>query len=153
MTGVHHDLITLVYSSTASEPFDDDRLGSLLAQSRRSNAAKHITGMLLYRGGRFIQVLEGADRDVRALVSTIGSDRRHTGMRVLLREPIAERRFTDWTMGYQPMSEPREPVPAGYRSTFDDLEHGDGADSALRALGELTLWFRVRSSQAGARVG
>ena len=49
----------VVYVSTASEPMDDEDLAELLAQSRERNARNDITGMLLYKDSRFIQLLEG----------------------------------------------------------------------------------------------
>ncbi len=52
-------LVSVSYVSTATEPFDDARLAELLAQSRRSNHEHDLTGMLLYRRGRFFQVLKG----------------------------------------------------------------------------------------------
>jgi Sensors of blue-light using FAD. len=42
-------LVSVSYVSTATAPFDDERLADLLAQSRRSNHAHDLTGMLLYR--------------------------------------------------------------------------------------------------------
>ncbi|GAA2082048.1 BLUF domain-containing protein [Microbacterium hatanonis] len=141
------ELLSILYSSRAAEPFDDDRLRALLAQSRENNARHDLTGMLLYRGGRFVQVLEGPESTVRELVATIGADPRHTNMRVLFEEHLEERQFAEWTMGYEPISEPREEKPAAFRDTFDDLEVGDDATATLRAVRELSLWFRVRSSR------
>ncbi|MFG6503081.1 BLUF domain-containing protein [Microbacterium sp. P05] len=139
------DMLSLVYSSTAAAPFDDQELQNLLVQARQNNSDRGLTGMLLYRGGRFVQVLEGSESDVRAVVERIDIDPRHSNMRILFEEPIAERQFADWTMGYEPISEPREEMPPGFRDTFDDLERGD-ATATLRAVRELSMWFRIRSN-------
>lgn len=139
------DLISVVYTSTASQPFRGSALEDLLATCRRLNAQRSVTGMLLYRDGRFIQILEGAPDVVDRLVETIRGDRRHHDLRVLLHDGIAERRFSDWTMGYRPLRDFSDGVPAGYRDSFDDLDEGADAETARRALAELTLWFRVRS--------
>ncbi|AUZ89011.1 hypothetical protein CVO76_16195, partial [Arthrobacter agilis] len=48
--------LSIVYSSTATRPLNDADLSALLAISRRNNARAEVTGMLLYRGGRFLQV-------------------------------------------------------------------------------------------------
>lgn len=141
-------MISIVYTSTASQPFRSSALEHLLTTCRRSNAERGVTGMLLYRDGRFIQVLEGAADVVDHLLETIRRDRRHHDLRVLLRDAITERRFGDWTMGYRPLRESAGDVPAGYRSSFDDLDAGSGTETARRALAELTLWFRVRSAPA-----
>lgn len=142
------NLLSILYSSNAAHPFDDAELSDLLAQSRESNRTGNLTGMLLYRAGRFIQVLEGPEDEVRALVTTIQNDPRHTGMRVLIEEPIAERQFADWTMGYEPISALSEDVPDGFRNTFDDLERAGDATATARAARELSLWFRVRAKRA-----
>lgn len=142
-------LISVVYSSTAVASFDDQALTELLTQCRASNAERHVTGMLLYRAGRFVQVLEGPESVVRALLARIAHDPRHTGMRVLFEEPLAERNFAEWSMGFEPVEALSEPLPEGFRSTFDDLERaGDGA-ATLRAVRELSLWFRVRANRGG----
>ena len=146
MTEPDH-LLSIVYASNAREPFDDAQLADLLAQSRASNTRNGLTGMLLYRNGRFVQVLEGPEGAVRDLVAVIGEDPRHSGMRVLVEEPITSREFAEWTMGFQPVAEPTEVLPDGFRSTFDDLEDISDPSATIRAIRELSLWFRVRSAQ------
>lgn len=141
------DLISLVYTSTAAAPFRETALAYLLAQSRADNGARDVTGMLLYRGERFIQVLEGPSDAVRRLAVTIGQDARHRDMRILVDESIDARRFADWTMGYRPLNGDADDAPAGFRDSFEDLEDGDDRSTTLRALGELTLWFRVRAGR------
>ncbi len=141
------DLVSIAYVSAASEPFDDDRLHELLAQSRRSNHEHDLTGMLLYRRGRFFQVLEGPQDAVDELMAKIRRDPRHTEVRVLLSERVDDRRFTEWTMGYEPIGVPTTPVPEGFRDTFHDLE-ADDENASIRAVRELTVWFRARTAVA-----
>ncbi|MDF2918365.1 MAG: hypothetical protein K0S70_2582 [Microbacterium sp.] len=147
MTSTSEGLLSILYTSNARAPFDDDDLAALLAQSRASNAVRDLTGMLLYRGGRFVQVLEGPEPAVRDLLATIRQDSRHSDMRVLIEQPIAHREFREWTMGYQPIAETTGDAPTGFRDTFDDLEGSDDPSATLRAARELSLWFRVRSAR------
>jgi hypothetical protein len=98
-------MIQLVYVSSATEPFSAEDLTVLLERSRRRNAASGITGMLLYRGGNFMQVLEGDEGVVRALFAAIGRDRRHSGVLTLLDGPIAGRQFPDWSMGFRNLAD------------------------------------------------
>ncbi|MBZ4487770.1 BLUF domain-containing protein [Microbacterium sp. cx-55] len=142
-------LLSIVYISAANQSFDDADLSALLEQSRASNAEKGLTGMLLYRGGRFVQVLEGPEGVVRDIFDVIRNDPRHSGVRVMMEEPITERRFRDWTMGFQPMTVSTEQLPDGFRNTFDDLDEDADPTATLRAIRELSLWFRVRSAQRG----
>lgn len=140
-------LYSVVYSSMATEPFDDAQLEALLAHSRAANGRDEITGMLLYNKGRFIQFLEGPEDRVRALVDRITADPRHANVRVMLDSNPEERQFAEWTMGYQPLKEAQGPAPQGFRSTFEDLDDADDSDRVLRATRELSLWFRVRAGR------
>ena len=144
-----HALLSLVYCSTATQAFGDQELAQLLDTSRTANEARDITGLLLYRDGEFVQILEGEEREVEALMARIATDPRHTDVRVLLREPLHERRFADWTMGYQTLTAAEPRMADGYRDSFDDLRMGDH-DMIGRALMELTMWFRVREAAQGA---
>lgn len=138
-------LAAVSYVSRAVDTFDDARLAELLAQSRRSNHERDLSGMLLYRRGRFFQVLEGPKDAVDELMAKIRRDPRHDEIRVLLTEEIEERRFEEWTMGYEPITAPATPAPEGFRDTFDDLESDDD-EASIRAVRELTVWFRVRTA-------
>jgi EAL domain-containing protein (putative c-di-GMP-specific phosphodiesterase class I) len=98
-------LIQLIYSSAARHAMSPREIKALLTQSRRKNAKAGISGMLLYINGSFFQVLEGEEKAVDALFSTISKDSRHTNITTIIREPIAKRAFTDWSMGYTDLSE------------------------------------------------
>lgn len=141
------ELYSLVYSSFAITLFDDAELEALLAQSRAANAEAEITGVLLYRNGRFIQFLEGPEDHVRALIARIAADSRHGDVRVLVEGRPEARQFGEWTMGYEPVDQPQTPAPEGFRSTFDDLDDAEDANAVLRATRELSLWFRARQAR------
>lgn len=93
-------LIHVIYASTACEPFDDASLAALLRGARDNNAQLGITGMLLFSDGDFIQVLEGEEPAVDALVRRIFADPRHGRIVRIIRESIAARSFADWSMGF-----------------------------------------------------
>ncbi|MFJ6001361.1 BLUF domain-containing protein [Arthrobacter sp. NPDC092385] len=142
-----HDLLSIVYASTAAQLFDDVELSALLASSRENNARAHLTGMLLYRSGRFLQVIEGPADVLRERMSIIAADPRHLDVRVLLRETIDERQFPDWTMAYEPASDvAAEDIP-GFRTTFADIGGEDDPQGSVAALRELILWFQDRAVQ------
>lgn len=141
------DLVAIVYRSSAVGPVDEWMLGDLLIRSRSANAAADVTGMLLYRDGRFLQVLEGPTRTVHELFARIAADPRHTEVRTLLDEPVTQRRFAAWTMGFEPLSPGHTPPPPGFRDTFADLDVDDDEATVARAVTELTVWFRTRSGE------
>lgn len=94
------DLIQCIYMSAAVRFLDPDALKTLLASARRNNERAGLSGMLLYVGGSFFQVLEGPAQAVDSAYRRIQEDPRHDGMVMLVREPIKERSFADWTMGF-----------------------------------------------------
>lgn len=94
-------MIQLVYISSAVHLMDDQELKEILQIARENNTREDITGLLLYRGGNFIQVLEGPEDAVMNLYGKISRDPRHTGVETLLKGPITERQFADWSMGFQ----------------------------------------------------
>jgi len=93
-------LIQLIYCSVASRMFSHEELSGLLRLARQNNAKEDITGMLLYAEGSFFQILEGEEEKTRLLFEKIEKDRRHHSITIIIQEPIAERSFGDWTMGY-----------------------------------------------------
>jgi hypothetical protein len=90
----------LVYSSAASPGFDLAALQNVLRVARERNAREDITGMLLFEGKSFLQILEGECATIDALLESIRHDPRHSRVVLLLREKITARSFGDWTMGY-----------------------------------------------------
>lgn len=140
-------LFSLTYVSRAVTRFDSDALASLLSSARATNQERELTGMLLYRGGRFLQVLEGREVTVRRMIDRIRRDPRHADMRVVAEGSIDRRVFGDWTMGYQPIGMPSDAPPEGFRDSFADLDSGDAALSA-RVMIEIAVWFRARSARS-----
>ena len=99
------NLVHCVYCSVSTKKdLTVAELESLLEECRQNNGKADITGMLLYKDGSFFQVLEG-DRDViDALFDKIALDKRHRHTTKIIYEPIAERTFAAWTMGYPRIS-------------------------------------------------
>lgn len=98
-------LIQCIYCSAASDKnFSPDELGEILATSRVNNAALDVTGILLFEKGSFFQVLEGEADTVDELYQKLLGDSRHNNVTMIISEPIKERTFGDWSMGYPDMS-------------------------------------------------
>jgi uncharacterized membrane protein (DUF373 family) len=94
-------MLQLSYISTATRRMSTDDLMDILRVARARNADEGITGMLLYGNGTFIQVLEGEEDVLNALLEVIKRDSRHTALHVLERKQIARREYPDWTMGFK----------------------------------------------------
>lgn len=128
---------SIIYASRETEAFDPARLDALLAEARVRNAAEGITGLLLYAGGSFLQLLEGDAEAVESTYGRIAADPRHADVRLLARDEVGERMVGDWSMGFE------RPEPAslpGYKpsTTFplvnpDLVQDGAVARTLLRA--------------------
>lgn len=95
------DLVHCIYCSAARDPnLSQEGLDAILEHSRLNNAKRGVTGMLLYDSGAFFQVLEGDRAQIEALYERIESDPRHHHVTKLITEPIEQRDFGSWSMGY-----------------------------------------------------
>ncbi len=104
----------LVYVSSATWPFSGEDLRVLLETCRKNNAELGVTGMLLYKDGNFMQVLEGDEGAVRGLYARIAADPRHGG-EITLQEGFAEgRQFPDWSMGFRDLNAPEVRATPGF---------------------------------------
>lgn len=93
-------LITLIYGSSAVGSPSEHDLQEILEASWKNNKPLGITGMLLYRGGNFLQVLEGEKEVVESLYNKIKTDPRHHSVLTIFKRQIKQREFSDWTMGF-----------------------------------------------------
>lgn len=98
-------MIQALYVSKTSQPMSAEQLLSLLMQCRTSNEARGITGMLLYSAGTFLQAIEGEDDVIEDLLGKIVQDPRHEDIKVLSKKAINARQYTDWSMGFEQVSE------------------------------------------------
>lgn len=92
-------LVRLLYASRAASPLTAPVIESILAQSRRNNTDRGLTGLLCYSDDIFLQVLEGSRDDVCETFNAIVRDDRHANVRILIFDEIQERKFGNWTMG------------------------------------------------------
>lgn len=90
----------ILYISTVS-PSEMVNLNAILAVARRNNSANDITGLLMFNGKRFLQVLEGPSEAIDATFERIRRDPRHRGQVLLARKTIPQREFGDWSMGFR----------------------------------------------------
>ena len=99
MSSMSGDLIQLVYVSMATTTQLEDELRDIQSTAVSHNDPADITGVLLYRSGRFIQLLEGAPERIDTLYESIMSDPRHRDVTLLVRRPAAARSASAWSMG------------------------------------------------------
>src|ERR1700733_12522644 len=93
------DLIRVIYVSAASPEISEHDTVKFLNEARKANRQNDVSGLMLYMGGCFLLLLEGEAAKVDIASNAIFSDERE--MRVILREPIAEREFPEWIMEFE----------------------------------------------------
>ncbi|WIB70147.1 BLUF domain-containing protein [Curtobacterium sp. MCBD17_026] len=136
-------LVSIVYMSRAVVPFDDQAMAVLLAESRLRNEALGVSGLLLAKGGRFMQLLEGPAWSVQDRYDVIAKDRRHGEVKSLVREDIERRRFDGWSMAYRALDDDDVRLEDGFSpflsGTMDFPRSFDRTSAAW-----LLKWFRDR---------
>lgn len=130
-------LIHLIYVSAATHPMTEVELLQLLEQSRRRNIRQNITGMLLYKDGFFMQVLEGEAADVDDIYKSISRDERNFGPYMIEREPIAARDFEGWAMGFRNLTGFDSDSLPGFSKYME--EEGDSSFTSERPKSALSL--------------
>ncbi|WP_167736683.1 BLUF domain-containing protein [Nocardioides sp. 1609] len=134
-------VLSLTYLSSATKLLTGDQLAELLVAWRVSNAQEGLTGMLFYSGGNIIQTLEGPDEAVVATFETIEADPRHTGIIEVLRDPLDQRSFPDWSMGFNDITG----IAVDHLDGFNDflqLPPGDDAPGTQHVSTMLSVFKR-----------
>lgn len=130
-------MLSLTYVSSSAGLISAEQLGAMLAAIRPKNEALGITGMLLYSDGNIIQTLEGPEDAVEETFRSIEEDPRHRGIIVVLREPVTERAFPDWSMGFRQLAGSDLGALPGYSSFLSQplaADLGAAAAPAYRLL-------------------
>ena len=96
----HMSIYCLVFTSVATRKISDEDLKGLLDKSRQYNLALNITGMLLYLDPYFMQILEGDESIIDEKFKKISNDEMHHKVSLIYKQPIKERSFSKWTMGF-----------------------------------------------------
>ena len=118
----------VLYVSHLAAACDYNVFTSICPVARRRNAQLSITGVMLFDGHRFCQLLQGPELAVQALMTDIRRDRRHERLLTVLDgamgEPVGH---GAWSAGYCDMHE---------LDVFDGPEglRGDAALAAFRAI-------------------
>lgn len=137
-------MLALVYVSSARELFSDEDLKALLAQSRENNQRLGLTGMLLYKDGNFMQLLEGPEDTVMALYARIERDPRHRGVLIVLKREVEERAFPDWSMGFKNLGDAALQQMPGYSPFLNEPLTGASFQADPARAQSLLEMFRAK---------
>ena len=93
-------LVRLIYVSRVGKQVRLGDAEAIAESSAVTNERHGLTGFLLYTPEYFVQVLEGEAARVEATFARIERDERHTDVQRLRFEPIEQRQFAEWSMGF-----------------------------------------------------
>lgn len=94
------ELSRLVYVSQAVTPMHEGALEDILTAARENNSKHRITGLLLFDGVHFMQLLEGPAEALEVTFDAIIKDKRHSNVVRIASETGVDRQFPGWSMGY-----------------------------------------------------
>ncbi|KGD79951.1 diguanylate phosphodiesterase [Pantoea stewartii] len=86
-------LTTIIYRSHISDDVPVKTLPGMVDDASILNASHDVTGILLFNGTHFFQLLEGPEEGVLAIYQRICADRRHHNLVELMRDYAPSRRF------------------------------------------------------------
>ena len=135
-------LFRMAYVSTASKLFGPAELREMLRESNVRNKEAGITGMLLYKDGRFMQILEGPKAAVKTTFGRISKDPRHHGIIVILKESAEERHFPGWPMAFRDLDSPEQRTVPGYSEFLNTPLTGAELASHPSRCEKLLLLFK-----------
>lgn len=136
---------TIVYISNAVKLFEEKHLDKLFSQIVQNNSSKDITGILLYKEGTFIQILEGEQHPLNHLFKTIDQDKRHNNITKILDRRIRERLFTKYRTGFSTLNN------YGQLDNLDTfLKNKNGTSHSQSVLALLSPFLNKQSTQINA---
>ncbi|MEO7652000.1 MAG: BLUF domain-containing protein [Bryobacteraceae bacterium] len=134
----------LIYTSSATRLLTADELQGIHSDAMEGNARRGVTGFLLYRGGNFMQLLEGEEQTVRALFERIMADGRHKDVYVIKEGTRPDRIFRKWAMGFVDMDK----MPG--METYQEFMNESLDSLRFRQDGKLALRFLESFNQMSA---
>lgn len=118
-------------------------LANIVMTCTHFNAGNHVTGVLAFRNGTFLQVLEGPPPIIGRLIQRISRDARHSEMQVLVDEESESKSFSKWLYRLAPSSE----MPAEFVRFVSARYSAIALQADPKSLGMLKL-FHTPSVQA-----
>ena len=91
-------LKSLTYTSLARLDLTARDIEAIHRTARDVNSIEGITGLLIFNGTHFLQIVEGSPLAIDDLVERLRRDPRHSGIEIRDQRGIDERSFPDWSM-------------------------------------------------------
>jgi len=129
-------LCTFVYCSRAAEGVDDAAVERIIEWSQSSNAAREITGVLVFGSGVFFQWIEGPPAQVEKLAASLHGDPRHHDIVTLDRSVEKRARlYPNWEMELVGADD----IRAVLQEALENAEDENNIEALRRILAHLDL--------------
>jgi hypothetical protein len=91
-------LKSLTYTSLARLDLGSEDLAAIHRSARELNSLDGITGLLVFNGTHFLQIVEGSGPAIDDLLGRLRRDPRHSSIEIRDERNIDARSFPDWSM-------------------------------------------------------
>ncbi len=112
---------TFLYVSELAEGMAPSVVGAITKAARVNNGKQGISGLLIFDGVRFAQMLEGPADRIDDLLVKLQADSRHANMKSLaLHDQHGPARFKGWGLGFLLLEEESQGIPHLSTQTGED---------------------------------
>lgn len=135
------DLFRITYLSTVMGDPKTLNIEELTKQCQQNNRLHGVSGILLWSGRSFFQVIEGKQRVLEGLMENIEADARHDDVLILERRPIDYFLFTEWSMKVCSVHQ-LDTIPRSSREEIDKVKRcisNEKGESPLTVFAELFI--------------
>ncbi|WP_394753206.1 phosphate-starvation-inducible PsiE family protein [Crenothrix sp.] len=140
-------MIQATYISTPTRSMSTEDLMQILNSARQNNIRLGVSGMLLFTGSEFIQILEGEEKIIEELLAKIKQDPRHGDIRIIEKKKITTREYADWTMGFKHVDKNDLRDIPGLNKFFDTDLSGEIDHNKLKLINNLLNHFRNKEKK------
>lgn len=124
----------VIYISEAADDFAATELRKLADVAAKNNRLHGITGALLFIDKCFIQVIEGDEKSLSALLTQIKTDRRHHNIRIISDQLAESRHFADWSMGLLSAPDEERPKVVSELRSVSAIDDGEEASDNIMPM-------------------
>ena len=143
----------VVYASVAHRELELEELTALLGEARARNQRDEVSGLLMYRDRFFLQLIEGPEAAISALLARLRRDARHSAMTLLSdQEKVSGRLLPAWRMGFHHFRA-IEPLVGEGLIPNEELAVGALTDALRGDPGGLIMDEFFRCNQRALRAG
>ena len=116
---MHMIAYTSQFDSAAGDV--NEVMNHIVETAKRENAKRHITGVLFYLQGVFLQIIEGEEAELRQLMQNVQGDERHRDIHYLIDTKVKTRGFQKWNMDSFNLETPQKFSPETFRTLTDNF--------------------------------